>query len=159
VELQTAVAALREFKGVRRRMEVRGVVNGITVYDDFAHHPTAVATTIDGLRRRIGKARLFAVLEPRSNTMKLGSHQEAIAGSLSEADRVWLYQGPAVKWDVAGAVAGLGDRARVLSDIDALVTELRDASRDGDHVLIMSNGGFEGIHGKLLASLRERVDR
>jgi UDP-N-acetylmuramate: L-alanyl-gamma-D-glutamyl-meso-diaminopimelate ligase len=159
VELQTAVDALREFKGVRRRMEVRGVVNGITVYDDFAHHPTAVATTIDGLRRRIGKARLFAVLEPRSNTMKLGSHQEAIAGSLSEADRVWLYQGSAVKWDVAGAVTSLGDRARVLNDIDALVTELRDASRDGDHVLIMSNGGFEGIHLKLLASLRETGGR
>ncbi|HMN45311.1 MAG TPA: UDP-N-acetylmuramate:L-alanyl-gamma-D-glutamyl-meso-diaminopimelate ligase [Povalibacter sp.] len=159
VELQTAVAALSEFKGVRRRMEIRGVVNGIAVYDDFAHHPTAIATTIDGLRRRIGKARLFAVLEPRSNTMKLGSHQEAIAGSLAGADRVWLYQGPAVKWDVAGAVASLGERASVSHDIAALVAELSDAARNGDHVLIMSNGGFEGIHDKLLASLRERGDQ
>ncbi len=157
VELQVAVAALSEFKGVRRRLEVRGVVDGITVYDDFAHHPTAIATTIDGLRRRIGKARLFAVLEPRSNTMKLGSHQEAIAGSLAGADRVWLYQGPTVKWDVAGAVASLGERARVSNDIAALVAELRNAARNGDHVLIMSNGGFEGIHGKLLASLGGRA--
>ncbi len=159
VELQTAVSALREFKGVRRRLEVRGVVDGITVYDDFAHHPTAIATTIDGLRRRLGKARLFAVLEPRSNTMKLGSHQEAIAAALGQADRVWLYQGPAVKWDVAGAMASLGERARVLSDIGTLVAELRDAARAGDHILIMSNGGFDGIHGKLLTRLRERVDR
>src|SRR5262245_42395028 len=117
VELATAIAALGEFKGVRRRMEVRGVVDGITVYDDFAHHPTAIATTIDGLRRRIGSARLVAVLEPRSNTMKLGSHRDAIAGSLAHADRVWLYQGPSVKWDVAGAVASLGERARVVDDV------------------------------------------
>ncbi len=157
VELQTATAALREFKGVRRRLEVRGVVEGITVYDDFAHHPTAIETTIDGLRRRIGKARLIAVLEPRSNTMKLGSHQEAIARSLAQADRAWLYQGPGVKWDVAGAVASLGDRARVMDDIAALVNELDASLVAGDHVLIMSNGGFDGIHGKLLARLSERV--
>jgi UDP-N-acetylmuramate: L-alanyl-gamma-D-glutamyl-meso-diaminopimelate ligase len=156
VELQTAIDALREFKGVRRRMEVRGVVDGITVYDDFAHHPTAIATTIDGLRRRIGEARLIAVLEPRSNTMKLGSHRDAIAGSLAQADRVWLYQGSTVKWDVADSVASLGDRARVANDIGALVMELDKALVSGDHVLIMSNGGFEGIHAKLLARLRER---
>jgi len=156
VELQTAIDALREFKGVRRRMEVRGVVDGITVYDDFAHHPTAIATTIDGLRRRIGEARLIAVLEPRSNTMKLGSHRDAIAGSLAQADRVWLYQGSTVKWDVADSVASLGERARVANDIGALVMELDKALVSGDHVLIMSNGGFEGIHAKLLARLRER---
>ena len=110
-DAETAIAALKEFKGVRRRMEVRGVVNGVTVYDDFAHHPTAVATTIDGLRRRIGAARLIAVLEPRSNTMKLGTHRDALAGSLAQADRVWMYQGPSVHWDVAGSVATLGERA------------------------------------------------
>lgn len=156
VPIGAAVDALHEFKGVRRRMEVRGVVDGVTVYDDFAHHPTAIQTTIDGLRRRIGKSRLIAVLEPRSNTMKLGSHQEAIAGSLTQADRIWLYQGPAVKWDVAASVASLGDRATVSNDIGALVSELNDFVQSGDHVLIMSNGGFDGIHGKLLERLRAR---
>ncbi len=156
VSLDQCVAALAEFKGVRRRMEVRGVVDGITVYDDFAHHPTAIHTTIDGLRRRIGKARLIAVLEPRSNTMKLGSHRDAIAGSLSQADRVWMYQGPAVKWDVADSVAALGDKARVSTSIDALLEELDAYLAQGDHVLIMSNGGFEGIHGKLLTRLKAR---
>jgi UDP-N-acetylmuramate: L-alanyl-gamma-D-glutamyl-meso-diaminopimelate ligase len=157
VELARSVEGLRAFKGVRRRMEVRGVVHGITVYDDFAHHPTAIHTTIDGLRRRIGKSRLIAVLEPRSNTMKLGSHREAIAGSLSQADRVWLYQGPSVKWDVADAVASLGDRARVTTDVDTLVSELDAFLRQGDHVLIMSNGGFDGVHGKLLSRLQARA--
>jgi UDP-N-acetylmuramate: L-alanyl-gamma-D-glutamyl-meso-diaminopimelate ligase len=157
VELAKSVEALREFKGVRRRMEVRGVVDGITVYDDFAHHPTAIHTTIDGLRRRIGNARLIAVLEPRSNTMKLGSHRDAIAGSLSHSDRVWMYQGPAVKWDVAGAVESLGDKARVSTDIGKLIDELDSYLEPGDHVLIMSNGGFEGIHGKLLSRLAERA--
>ena len=156
VSLEQCVAALAEFKGVRRRMEVRGVVDGITVYDDFAHHPTAIHMTIDGLRRRIGKARLIAVLEPRSNTMKLGSHRDAIAGSLSQADRVWMYQGPAVKWDVADSVAALGDKARVSTSIDTLLEELDAYLTQGDHVLIMSNGGFEGIHGKLLTRLKAR---
>ena len=158
VEFKTAARALKEFQGVRRRMETRGVVRGVTVYDDFAHHPTAVRATIDGLRRRIGKARLIAVLEPRSNTMKLGTHREALAASLSEADRVWMYQGPTVKWDVADSVASLGERASVSQDIDELVETLAATSGAGDHVLIMSNGGFGGIHQKLLARLCEQAD-
>jgi UDP-N-acetylmuramate: L-alanyl-gamma-D-glutamyl-meso-diaminopimelate ligase len=148
-----AIAALREFKGVRRRMEVRGIVRGVTVYDDFAHHPTAIETTVDGLRRRIGKARLVAVLEPRSNTMKLGAHKAALAQSLANADTIWIYQGPDVKWDVAEAVSSLGDKVHIERDIDALVSALARESREGDHVLIMSNGGFGDIHGKLLAAL------
>jgi UDP-N-acetylmuramate: L-alanyl-gamma-D-glutamyl-meso-diaminopimelate ligase len=156
VEIQTSIAALKEFQGVRRRMEVRGVVNGITVYDDFAHHPTAVATTIDGLRRKIGSSRLIAVLEPRSNTMKLGTHAAALAGALAQADQVWMYQGPNVNWDVAGSVATLGTRARTIKDLDQLVTLLDQSLVTGDHVLIMSNGGFGGIHGKLLERLRKR---
>lgn len=156
VEIETSIAALKEFQGVRRRMEVRGVVNGITVYDDFAHHPTAVATTIDGLRRKIGSARLIAVLEPRSNTMKLGTHSAALAGSLSQADQVWMYQGPTVQWDVAGSVAALGKRAETIRDLDELITQLDRSLVSGDHVLIMSNGGFGGIHGKLLDRLRKR---
>jgi UDP-N-acetylmuramate: L-alanyl-gamma-D-glutamyl-meso-diaminopimelate ligase len=156
VAIPKAIAALKEFKGVRRRMEVRGAVDGITVYDDFAHHPTAVATTIDGLRRRIGAARLIAVLEPRSNTMKLGTHREALAKSLEHADRIWMYQGAGVDWDVAGSVASLGARARVSKDLDQLIATLARELERGDHVLIMSNGGFGGIHGKLLQRLRER---
>ena len=119
-------------------LEVRGVVGGITVYDDFAHHPTAIEVTIDALRRRIGSSRLVAVLEPRSNTMKLGTHRDAMAKSLERADRVWLYQGPNVTWDVAGSVAGLGERAAVAKDLDQLVATLgatlsRRRSR-ADHV-------------------------
>jgi len=153
VEVPKAIEALSLFSGVRRRMEVRGVVNGITVYDDFAHHPTAIDTTIDGLRRRIGGARLIAVLEPRSNTMKLGTHRDALANSLSKADQVWLYQGPGVQWDVAGSVASLGTRANVSRDLDELIATLAQTAARGDHVLIMSNGGFGGIHTKLLKAL------
>jgi UDP-N-acetylmuramate: L-alanyl-gamma-D-glutamyl-meso-diaminopimelate ligase len=155
VPVEAGVAALKAFEGVRRRLELRGVVNGISVYDDFAHHPTAVETTIDGLRRRIGSARLIAVLEPRSNTMKLGTHRDALATSLKSADRVFMYQGPSVHWDVVGAVAPLGQRAEVSKDLDGLVTTLVETAKAGDHVLIMSNGGFGGIHEKLLARLRE----
>ena len=156
VAIETAVAALKEFRGVRRRLETRGVVGGITVYDDFAHHPTAIEVTIDALRRRIGSSRLVAVLEPRSNTMKLGTHRDAMAKALERADRVWLYQGPNVTWDVAGSVAGLGERAAVAKDLDQLVTTLGTTLTAGDHVLIMSNGGFGGIHKKLLERLANR---
>jgi UDP-N-acetylmuramate: L-alanyl-gamma-D-glutamyl-meso-diaminopimelate ligase len=158
VSVETSIEALRLFKGVRRRLEVRGVVNGVTVYDDFAHHPTAVETTIDGLRRRIGKARLIAVLEPRSNTMKLGTHRDALANSLSKADRVWMYQGTGVNWDVAGSVASLGDRAATMTNLDELIATLARNALPGDHILIMSNGGFGGIHGKLLTALKNRPD-
>jgi UDP-N-acetylmuramate: L-alanyl-gamma-D-glutamyl-meso-diaminopimelate ligase len=156
VAIETAVCALKEFGGVRRRLEVRGVVGGITVYDDFAHHPTAIEVTIDALRRRVGSSRLVAVLEPRSNTMKLGTHRDALAKSLERADRVWLYQGTNVTWDVAGSVAGLGERAAVSRDLDQLVATLGATLGSGDHVLIMSNGGFGGIHKKLLERLASR---
>jgi len=149
-----AIDALNAFKGVRRRMEVRGVVNGITVYDDFAHHPTAVATTVEGLRRKVGKARIIAVLEPRSNTMKLGTHSAALAQALSAADRVWMYQGPEVKWDVSSSVMSLGARASVATSLETLIDSIRLEARSGDHVLIMSNGGFGGVHGKLLDAFR-----
>jgi len=157
VDVATSVEALKKFAGVRRRMEVRGVVHGITVYDDFAHHPTAIETTIDGLRRRIGDSRLIAVLEPRSNTMKLGTHRDALAKSLSRADQVWMYQGPGVQWDVAGSVASLGSRAHVTNDVDDLVRQLDQTLRAGDHVLMMSNGGFGGVHSKLLTRLTART--
>jgi UDP-N-acetylmuramate: L-alanyl-gamma-D-glutamyl-meso-diaminopimelate ligase len=154
VEPATAIQALGEFQGVRRRMEVRGVARGVTVYDDFAHHPTAIATTLAGLRRKVGPERVLAILEPRSNTMKLGTHRDALTASLAEADRVWLYQGPDVKWDVGSLASELGARASVSQDITRLVDEIAAFAREGDHVLVMSNGGFDGIHGKLLEKLK-----
>jgi len=149
-----AIAALGRFAGVRRRMELRGSIGGISVYDDFAHHPTAIATTLDGLRRRVGKARIVAVLEPRSNTMRLGVHGATLGASLAAADEVWLYAPADLGWDANAAVAGLGARAHVASALDALLASLTGSLRSGDHVLIMSNGGFGGLHARLLQSLQ-----
>ena len=149
----TAIDALSRFEGVKRRMEVRGVVNGITVYDDFAHHPTAVAATIEGLRSRIGDARIVAVFEPRSNTMKLGTMQDRLAKSLEEADLVYCYANH-LEWDPARALRPLGTRAAIYPDLEPMVEALGLILRPGDHVLMMSNGGFGGIHDKLLARLR-----
>jgi len=154
VSVAESIAALNAFGGVKRRMEVRGVVNGITVYDDFAHHPTAITTTMQGLRRKVGSARILAVLEPRSNTMKLGTHREPLKQSLNGAEQVWLYQGPDVKWDVASLAKEIGPHARVHTDIETMVNDLAAEAKSGDQVLIMSNGGFGGIHGKLLAKLK-----
>ena len=146
------LAALSEFKNVKRRMEVRGTVNGITVYDDFAHHPTAIDTTIAGLHRKVGSARILAVLEPRSNTMKLGVMKDALPGSLKGADLVFCY-GANLGWDVRGALAPLGEKVVVKDDLNELIEAIAAAARSGDHVLVMSNGGFGGIHEKLLKRL------
>jgi UDP-N-acetylmuramate: L-alanyl-gamma-D-glutamyl-meso-diaminopimelate ligase len=147
-----AIDALSRFKGVKRRMELRGVVAGVAVYDDFAHHPTAIRTTVAGLSRRIGRARILAVLEPRSNTMKLGVMKNELAASLEEADLVYCYTAN-LTWDAATTLAPLGARVRCESNVEALVTAIASEARDGDQVLIMSNGGFDGIHEKLLARL------
>jgi UDP-N-acetylmuramate: L-alanyl-gamma-D-glutamyl-meso-diaminopimelate ligase len=157
VPLAQACDALGEFRGIRRRMELRGTAAGIAVYDDFAHHPTAIATTIQGLRRRVGPTqRVIAVLEPRSSTMRMGVHKDTLAGSFAEADEVWLLAPPDLGWD-AGPVAGaLGARGHLARDLDGLLRGLLAALRAGDHVLIMSNGGFGGLHDKLLAGLRLR---
>ena len=152
VPVAVSLAALAAFNGVKRRLEARGTVNGITVYDDFAHHPTAIATTIDGLKRKVGQARILAVLEPRSNTMKLGATKDALPGSLGHADQVFCYAAN-LGWDVAGTLAPLGERACVRDDLDALVAAIVAAARPGDQVLVMSNGGFGGIHERLLAAL------
>jgi len=150
-----ALEALSQFANVKRRMEVRGVVRGVTVYDDFAHHPTAISTTIAGLRTRVNGARIMAVLEPRSNTMKLGAVKDQLAGSLAGAEAVYCYNG-GVGWDVAAALTPLGTKARVYEDLSRLVDDIAAAARTGDHVLIMSNGGFGGIHEKLLRRLEKR---
>jgi UDP-N-acetylmuramate: L-alanyl-gamma-D-glutamyl-meso-diaminopimelate ligase len=160
-----AIEALAKFQGVKRRLETRGVCAGVTVYDDFAHHPTAIATTVDGLRRRLAhlgpQARILAVLEPRSNTMKLGTMKAQLPGALRGADLVFCYGArtgkSALGWDPAEALAPLGDKARSFDDIDVLVDAVVAAARPGDHVLVMSNGGFGGVHGKLLAALAERA--
>jgi UDP-N-acetylmuramate: L-alanyl-gamma-D-glutamyl-meso-diaminopimelate ligase len=152
VPVTQGLAALSEFKNVKRRMEVRGAVNNITVYDDFAHHPTAIETTIGGLRSKTGTARILAVLEPRSNTMKLGTMKNALPGSLKEADLVFCYAGN-LDWDARDALAPLGSKAIVEDELGALIEKIVSAAQPGDHILVMSNGGFGGIHEKLLEHL------
>jgi UDP-N-acetylmuramate: L-alanyl-gamma-D-glutamyl-meso-diaminopimelate ligase len=152
VPAKMAIEALATFKNVKRRMEVKGVAGGITVYDDFAHHPTAIATTIAGLRTKIGRARLIAVLEPRSNTMKLGSLKDELAGSLADADLAFCYSA-GLGWDAAAVLAPLGAKVVVSDDFDGLLAHIAASARAGDHVLMMSNGGFNGIHDKLLKKL------
>ena len=149
---RAACEALGRFENVKRRMEVRGTVNGITVYDDFAHHPTAIAATIAGLRAKVGSTRILAVLEPRSNTMKLGVMKAALSGSLLDADCVFCYAAN-LGWDAKEALTPLGEIATVLDDLDELVETIAAEARPGDHVLVMSNGGFGGIHQKLLERL------
>ena len=147
-----AIEALTSFKNVKRRMEIKGSANGVMIYDDFAHHPTAIATTIAGLRTKIGRARLVAVLEPRSNTMKQGALKDQLADSLKEADLVFCYSAE-LSWDASSALAPLGPKLAVNASFDELLSQITSSVRAGDHVLIMSNGGFNGIHGKLLARL------
>ncbi len=158
-----SIAAMESFESVKRRMEVRGFVaaasgaSGITVYDDFAHHPTAIAATLAGLRGQVGQARILAVLEPRSNTMKLGVMKAALAGSLASADLVFGYGQASGKqalgWDLNAALAPLGHAAHGYDDLDELVLAVCAAARAGDHIVCMSNGGFGGVHEKILASL------
>ncbi|HUA88254.1 MAG TPA: UDP-N-acetylmuramate:L-alanyl-gamma-D-glutamyl-meso-diaminopimelate ligase, partial [Steroidobacteraceae bacterium] len=157
VPVPQALAALRSFQGIARRMQLAGEVRGVRVYDDFAHHPTAITTTLDGLRRRVGRARIIAVLEPRSHTMRMGVHRDTLAPALAGADQVWLYAPADLGWDVGAVAQALGERAQVRADVAALARDIAQASRSGDHVLIMSNGGFGGLHGKLLAALGRRT--
>ena len=154
VPARDAIDALSRFRNVKRRMEVRGQVHGVTVYDDFAHHPTAIATTVAGLRAKVNGARILAVLEPRSNTMKLGVMKAQLPASLEGADRVYCYSG-GIDWDASGALSPLGDKAHTYADLSGLVEAVAREARPGDHVLVMSNGGFGGIHDKLLARLGE----
>lgn len=168
VSVEVAIEALAEFKNVKRRMEIRGVVNGITVYDDFAHHPTAITTTIAGLCSKIGKAsngvsdafsngaRILAVLEPRSNTMKLGVMKNALPASLAEADLVFCY-GANLGWDAAEAMTPIQHKASVYDDLDTMVAAIVAAAKSGDYILAMSNGGFGGVHQKILDALQTKI--
>lgn len=147
-----AMAGLADFMSVKRRMELRGTVGEVAVYDDFAHHPTAIRTTLEGLRRKVGNSRILAVLEPRSNTMKLGVMKAALPASVAAADKVFVF-GANLGWDAQEVFSSLGPRAHCATDLAALVDAIGREARPGDHVLVMSNGGFGGIHEKLLARL------
>ena len=160
-----AARALAEFKNVKRRLEMIGVANKVTVYDDFAHHPTAITTTVDGLRRRVGKSRILAVLEPRSNTMKLGVMKAQLPNSLEAADKIFAYGASAGKeflgWDLSEVLSPLNkkeiDRALAFDNLSALVDNVANEAKPGDHILVMSNGGFGGVHHKILAAIQKKA--
>jgi len=152
---EVAAKALASFENVRRRLELRGEAGGVKVYDDFAHHPTAIRTTVNGLRRKVGTQRILAVFEPRSNTMKLGAMKAQLPWSLEEADLAFCHSG-GLGWDAVQALAPMGAQAVVCDTIDDLVQRVVAAARPGDHVLCMSNGGFGGIHAKLLDALAKK---
>jgi UDP-N-acetylmuramate: L-alanyl-gamma-D-glutamyl-meso-diaminopimelate ligase len=156
VPAKQAISSLSGFKNVKRRMELRGEVEGIRVYDDFAHHPTAIATTLEGLRRQVGNASILALLEPRSNTMKLGVHAQLLADSLSEADRALVFVPADLPWDLAAALAPLGSKAELFGDTAEMIRRVTELAQPGDHLLVMSNGGFEGIHQRLLDALEAK---
>ena len=152
-----AAAALAAFQNVKRRMELRGTVNGIAVYDDFAHHPTAIRTTLDGLRRSVGQdARILAVFEPRSNTMKLGAMKAQLPWALEQADLSFCHTA-GLDWDAAAALAPLGASAQTAGQIDQLLEQVLQAAQPGDHIVCMSNGAFGGVHGRLLDALQVRM--
>jgi len=153
IPVAQAVAALAQFKGIKRRLEKIGEVNNITLYDDFAHHPTAIETTLAGLRAAHPSARLVAVLEPRSNTMRLGIHKETLAHSLQEADKIYLYQPEGLAWSLDSVTDTLGEKAQLEENIENLIQQLVQDLQSGDQVVIMSNGAFGGLHLKLLAAL------
>jgi UDP-N-acetylmuramate: L-alanyl-gamma-D-glutamyl-meso-diaminopimelate ligase len=152
VPVAQSIEALCQFSGVKRRMELRGEVNGVTVYDDFAHHPTAIASTLAGLKRQ-SDGRVLVVLEPRSNTMRLGVHREELAQSLHQADAVWMFQPDDLTWDLNTVSAGMVVPVRISDQVDELVESIVSEVRSGDRLVVMSNGGFGGIHEKLLAAL------
>ncbi|MCF7223224.1 Mur ligase domain-containing protein [Lysobacter sp. TLK-CK17T] len=155
VDVEDVLPALARFRSVKRRMELLGEARGVTVYDDFAHHPTAIRTTLAGLRARVGDARVVVAMEPRSNSMRLGAHAEALAPSLDAADAVVFLHRPELAWDAGGVVAALRGEGIAVPDVDALIARLCERVRDGDHVVFMSNGGFDGAPRRFLAALRE----
>jgi len=150
-----AIDALGEYINTKRRLEIRGKINQITVYDDFAHHPTAITLTIDGLRKNVGDAKIFAVLEPRSNTMKMGVHKDSLAGSLKNADHILLFQSSDISWNLSDNMKSLADKVNVYQSTDEIISTLLSKASPGDHILIMSNGGFENIHQRILDALED----
>jgi UDP-N-acetylmuramate: L-alanyl-gamma-D-glutamyl-meso-diaminopimelate ligase len=153
VDLAQVIPALADFISVKRRLERLGSARGVTVYDDFAHHPTAIRTTLEGLRARVGAARILVAMEPRSNSMRLGAHAAEIAPSLQQADAVVFLHRPELAWDAGSVVGALRGAGATAADVDGLITALAAQARDGDHVVFMSNGGFEGAPRRFLATL------
>lgn len=151
-----AIEALSKFENVRRRMELRGEIDGIRLYDDFAHHPTAIATTLQGLRRQSGERRIIAILEPRSNTMRMGIHADSLPASLEAADQVLVYSPASLEWDAAAVFAGTQAKASIYDSTQKIVERVAADARSGDTILVMSNGGFEGIHQRILDALKAR---
>jgi UDP-N-acetylmuramate: L-alanyl-gamma-D-glutamyl-meso-diaminopimelate ligase len=156
VPVHAACRGLGRFRNVKRRLELCGVVHGITLYDDFAHHPTAIRATLAALRQRLGAARIIAVLEPRSNTMRMGIHRDTLMPSLGEADRVLLLEPPGLTWSLRSAVEPFGEKHHVYDSVEAIIAEVVDSARPQDHIVVMSNGGFGGIHGRLIEALNAR---
>ena len=151
-----ACAALETFRNVRRRLEVCGRVGDITVYDDFAHHPTAIRATLDAMRAHVGEKRIIAVLEPASNTMRSGVHEHTLGEALTPADAAWIYRSPAIEWDIGALEKIPGAALRVSDDMDELISAICQQARGDDHVVIMSNSGFAGFHQRLLEALQAR---
>ena len=156
VDIKVACDALSAFDGVKRRMELIGEVNNISVYDDFAHHPTAIKTTLEGLRKKVGSRKIWAIIEPRSNTMRMGTHKDNLAQSASDADQVIWYQPAGLDWDLSPVIAASSVPARVAQTIDNIIDDVTANAQSGDAIVVMSNGGFGGIHGKLVAALTSR---
>ncbi|HMU87810.1 MAG TPA: UDP-N-acetylmuramate:L-alanyl-gamma-D-glutamyl-meso-diaminopimelate ligase [Agitococcus sp.] len=156
VDLATACAALSAFDGVKRRMELVGEVADISVYDDFAHHPTAIKTTLEGLRNKVGDRKIWAIIEPRSNTMRMGTHKDNLAESARDADQVIWYQPAGLDWDLSPVIAASPVPAQVANNIDGIIADVIAQVKSGDAIVIMSNGGFGGIHGKLVNALRAK---
>ena len=158
VPVQTALDSLAKFRNVKRRLELIGEARGVKIYDDFAHHPTAIEVTIAALRLQ-GPGRVLAVLEPRSNTMRLGVHAQALVHSLQHADRVFVYARPDLKWDATGTLGSLGEKLQVHASLDSLVASIASAAHSTDRVLFMSNGDFGGVYGKVLQSITQAHER
>jgi UDP-N-acetylmuramate: L-alanyl-gamma-D-glutamyl-meso-diaminopimelate ligase len=156
VPVEQSIEALKEFRNVKRRLELRADTGGIRLYDDFAHHPTAIATTLDGLRGKVDGERIIALLEPRSNTMRMGVHSSTLADSLSKADMVLLFQPEDIDWDLKKVAQSINGQTRIFSNVDEMVGAVKEAIKSGDHILVMSNGAFGGIHEKLIKVLDER---
>jgi len=159
VPVEVSCEALNEFKGIKRRLEVRGVVNEITVYDDFAHHPTAIEGTLSAMNEVKNSGKVYAVLEPRSNTMRMGIHKESLSNSWQQADEICLYQPEGLDWNLADVVSQSKKPAAIYSSTDDIIDHVLSQAKNGDHILVMSNGGFEGIHERLLDALKTRTEK
>jgi UDP-N-acetylmuramate: L-alanyl-gamma-D-glutamyl-meso-diaminopimelate ligase len=157
VPVERACEALGCFEGIKRRLEVLGEVGGVTVYDDFAHHPTAIIETLSAVKELSGKGRILAVLEPRSNTMRMGVHKKRLLDSLQQADSIYLYQPDNIEWNLGDLARHSSVSARVYEDVDGIIRDVIKQAQPGDHVVIMSNGGFKSIHSRMLQALEKQA--